>query len=329
LAWASEPLLSNPAMRMTDAVIQGDLDVYHGLEKRLEMIEPSGFTHGHYHVAKTRALIKMSWDEYHENEGTALVEAALQEAKQMIEKMEAKQQDMSLDTAMLPDTEKVRPKLWKIDQNMKKSDKFHCVETSIGELEVELMWAGHQVKEMGIMHARNELDDVETLAQRAQTLFDGCNPEPKQPACIPASRLCEQPAAPVFPVVEKRPDHKTMVYFDLNKGNLNIKGPGTLDAALKFIQQYPDAYRIRIEAHTDRLASKGHNEVLSKARAKNVRDYLIEHGIDKNLFELKWFGETQPEIFCSDKDYPTHVKLAKCLQPNRRAEVFIYTPKGQ
>lgn len=322
----AEPLLSAPKMRMTDAVIQGDLDVYHALQKRMELIEPSSITHGSYHIAKTRALIKMSWDEYHENESTALVEAALQAAKTMIQRMEAKQQDISLDTEMLPDTQKVRPKLWEIAQDMKKSTKFHCVEAPIAELEVELMWAGHQVKEMGVIHARNELDDAETLAKRAQTLFDACDPAPKEPACIPASRLCQQAPAPIFPVVEKRPDHKTIVYFDLNKGSLNAKGPGTLDAALQFIRKYPDAYRIRIEAHTDRLASMAHNEVLSKARAEHVRDYLIEHGIAKDLFELAWYGETKPEVFCSDKDYPTHAKLAKCLQPNRRAEVFIYTP---
>jgi len=329
VAWA-EPLLSAPKMRMTDAVIQSDLNVYHALQKRMEMIEPSDLTHGHYHIAKTRALIKMSWDEYHENESTALVEAALQEAKKMIILMEAKTQNISLDTDMLPDTQKVRPKLWKIAQDMKKSTKFHCVEIPIAELEIELMWAGHQVKEMGMIHARNELDDAETLAKRAQTLFDACDPKPIEPACIPASRLCEQPAPVLFPEpVVQRPDHKIIVYFDLNKGKLNAKGPGTLDAALKFIQQYPEAYRIRIEAHTDRLASTAHNEVLSKARAEHVRDYLIHHGIDKNLFELEWFGETQPEVFCSDKDYPTHTALAQCLQPNRRAEVFIYTPTSK
>jgi len=203
MLWSSlvsaEPLLSAPTMRMTDAVIQGDLDVYHGLQKRLELIEPSDLTHGHYHIAKTRALIKMSWDEYHENESTDLVEAALQEAKAMIQKLEAKQQDISLDNEMLPDTMKVRPALWKIAEDMKKSNKFHCVETPIAELEVELMWAGHEVKEMGMIHARNELDDAETLAHRAKVKFAACDPKPVQPACIPASRLCQQAPAVVFP----------------------------------------------------------------------------------------------------------------------------------
>ncbi len=327
LAWGMEPLLSNPGMRMTDAVIQDDLKVFHGLEKRSETLDVDAIKHGHYQRAKVRALLKMSWDEYHENEGTALVEAALQEAKKTLILMEEGKQDISLDTEMLPDTQQVRPKLWRMAEDMKKSTKFHCVEEPIAELEVELMWAGHQVKELGIIHARNEMDDAEALAHRAQQLFDGC--EPEQPACIPASRLCQQPVIPVFPVVEKIPDHKTIVYFDLNQGNLNAKGPGTLDAALKFIREYPDAYRIRIEAHTDRLASTNHNIILSKKRAEHVRAYLVAHGINPDILEVKWFGESQPEVFCSDKDYPTHAKLAKCLQPNRRAEVFIYTPKKE
>jgi len=337
LLWSSlvgaEPMLSAPEMRMTDAVIQDDLKLFHALEKRLELLDADSIMHGRYHVAKTRALLKMAWDEYHENERTELVEAALKEAKSMLEAMEAKQQDISLDTDMLPDTQKVRPKLWLLAQEMKQSNTFHCVEEPIAELEIELQWAGHEVGELGLIHARNELDDAENLAKRAQTLWDACDPVQEEPACIPASRLCEQPLAPMFPVAEPvvvtPPEHRTIVYFDLDQGNLNAKGPGTLDAALQFIQQYPDAYRIRIEAHTDRLASEAHNMPLSKRRAEHVRDYFIEHGLAANLFEIAWFGETKPEIFCSDELYPTHDDLAACLQPNRRAEVIIYTPKGE
>ena len=325
----AEPMLSAPEMRMTDAVIQDDLKVFHALAKRMEDAPGADVAHIKYHKAKIQALLKMSWDEYHENERTALVEAALKEAKRLIELVEANQHEISMDSEMLPDTMKVRPKLWQIAQEMKQSHKFHCVEEPIAELEIELMWSGHEVKELGVIHARNELDDAETLAKRAQDMFDHCDPVPEaKPApesCIPASRLCQQPV--IFPEVKKRPNHRTIVYFDLNKDNLNAKGPGTLDAALKFIQKYPDAYRIRIEAHTDRLASLKHNEKLSKSRAEHVRDYFVQHGIAADLFEIQWFGETQPEVFCSDKAYPTHAALAACLQPNRRAEVFIYTPE--
>jgi len=321
LVWA-EPMLSAPEMRMTDAVIQADLKVFHELAKRMEDAPGADVKHIKYHKAKIQALLKMSWDEYHENERTELVESALKEAKRLIEAIEANTREISLDSEMLPDTMKVRPNLWLIAEEMKQSNKFHCVEEPIAELEIQLMWVGHQVKELGVIHARNELDDAEALAKRAQELFDHCDPE--EP-CIPAARLCEQPQPPIFPEVKKQRNHRTMVYFDLNKGNLNAKGPGTLDAALKFIQQYPDAYRIRIEAHTDRLASVSHNEALSKKRAEHVRDYFIQHGIAEDLFEIAWFGETQPEVFCSDKAYPTHDAVAACLQPNRRAEVFIHT----
>jgi outer membrane protein OmpA-like peptidoglycan-associated protein len=48
------------------------------------------------------------------------------------------------------------------------------------------------------------------------------------------------------------------------------------------------------EAHTDNKGSKQSNQKLSEARAKAVREYLINKGIDGSRLVAKGFGETVP-----------------------------------
>jgi len=329
LVWA-ETTLSEPDLRITDAIVDADLQKMHTVQRRLDKLDVRTVANGRYHKAKAQALLDFTWDEYHENDRTGAVEAAFSYAQELIAALEQGKTDISMETRLLPGTRIVDQGDADAIAAMKKDEHFHCAQEPIAAQEIYLLWVGHEYDELGWRHTRNEQKKADDMARKAKDLMAQCTvpaPQPESP-CIPASRICEQPAQPpVLPIVKRPaiPSHRTIVYFDLDQHNLQATGPGTLNAALKFIQQYPDAYRIRIEAHTDRLASTAYNEKLSQQRAKQVRDYMVQHGVNRDIVEIAWFGETRPVVFCDDKDYKTHQALAACLQKNRRAEVLLYT----
>jgi outer membrane protein OmpA-like peptidoglycan-associated protein len=51
---------------------------------------------------------------------------------------------------------------------------------------------------------------------------------------------------------------------------------------------------IEISGHTDNIGSSVHNQKLSENRAKSVRSYLLEMGIDASRVQFKGYGDTQP-----------------------------------
>ena len=53
--------------------------------------------------------------------------------------------------------------------------------------------------------------------------------------------------------------------------------------------------KLRIEGHTDSVGSNSFNMRLSDARAKSVRDWLVDkEGVDPDMLSAKGFGETRP-----------------------------------
>lgn len=85
-----------------------------------------------------------------------------------------------------------------------------------------------------------------------------------------------------------------------------------LDILVYSLKAYPDI-QIEIHGHTDSFGSRPTNQTLSEKMAKNVRDYLIEKGIDSKRITEKGFGEEKPIA-------PN--TTAKGRDMNRRIEIF-------
>ena len=51
---------------------------------------------------------------------------------------------------------------------------------------------------------------------------------------------------------------------------------------------------IRVEGHTDSKGSAKYNKKLSVKRAKAVKDYLVQHGIQQSKISTRGFGEVSP-----------------------------------
>ena len=77
---------------------------------------------------------------------------------------------------------------------------------------------------------------------------------------------------------------------------------------------------VRIEGHTDSDGDDEYNRQLSDGRARAVRAYLVEHGVEAARLEAVGYGETQP---IADN------LSASGRQQNRRVEVIIKNPSTE
>jgi outer membrane protein OmpA-like peptidoglycan-associated protein len=59
---------------------------------------------------------------------------------------------------------------------------------------------------------------------------------------------------------------------------------------------------IEINGHTDHFGKQDYNLRLSQRRASNVKDYLIEHGIDANRIKIVGRGDQSLIAKIEDKD---------------------------
>jgi type IX secretion system PorP/SprF family membrane protein len=107
------------------------------------------------------------------------------------------------------------------------------------------------------------------------------------------------------------------VNFDKNSSYLTRGSYLELDKVALFLQNNPNMY-IRINGHTDYIASDEYNQWLSDRRAKRVFDYLVDKGIPAEHMMWIGFGKRAPIA-----DNSTEEGRAK----NRRVEVEVVKGK--
>jgi outer membrane protein OmpA-like peptidoglycan-associated protein len=85
------------------------------------------------------------------------------------------------------------------------------------------------------------------------------------------------------------------IYFDYNKATIRPESMPSLERIAKevFLGKYP-TLRVRIEGHTDSIASEAYNQRLSEARAAAVKNALVEYGVPADRLETVGHGETRP-----------------------------------
>jgi OOP family OmpA-OmpF porin len=114
---------------------------------------------------------------------------------------------------------------------------------------------------------------------------DRCPGTPKGVSVDPAG--CPLPASAA-------PSLTLHLEFAYNDAAVRPEFAGELQTAADFIKAHPGS-RILIEGHTDSIGSVEANLALSRARAAEVRRYLVEkYNLDAGRFEIRGFGETRP-----------------------------------
>lgn len=83
------------------------------------------------------------------------------------------------------------------------------------------------------------------------------------------------------------------VYFNLGDARILEASHAQLDNLVKYLKDNPEL-KILIEGHTDNQGDQMLNQRLSLDRAYNVRNYLVEKGIDTKRIQFKGHGSSIP-----------------------------------
>lgn len=105
------------------------------------------------------------------------------------------------------------------------------------------------------------------------------------------------------------------IEFDNGKSSLKQEMYADLNKIVNFLYDNPD-FKLKISGHTDSYGSNEFNLQLSKDRAKNIRDYMVEFAsIEPNRVQWEGYGSSRP-IVAEDSE--------EAMSINRRVEFEIY-----
>ena len=83
------------------------------------------------------------------------------------------------------------------------------------------------------------------------------------------------------------------IFFEYAKARITPSSMGEIRQVARFLRRN-DSIRIELAGHTDSIGTRRSNLVLSRERARAVRNSLIELGVDAGRIEAKGYGETRP-----------------------------------
>lgn len=106
------------------------------------------------------------------------------------------------------------------------------------------------------------------------------------------------------------------VVFDFNKATLKPQSLEALDKVAGILQDRPN-FHLELSGYTDDRGTEQYNIELSKRRAAEVRDYLVQKGISVSRIKSEGYGEANPvETNSTDEG----------RQANRRVEFKLFMP---
>ncbi|MGD9133907.1 MAG: OmpA family protein, partial [Desulfobacterales bacterium] len=79
------------------------------------------------------------------------------------------------------------------------------------------------------------------------------------------------------------------ILFDFDRFELKSRYYSDLDEIAVMLKQNPDA-KIEIKGHTDNVGTAAYNQRLSEKRARTVKSYFVQKGIEKDRLFPKGFG---------------------------------------
>ena len=150
---------------------------------------------------------------------------------------------------------------------------------------------------------RRRVPPPAVAARRPSTARPEPIPPPAAPPLLPALAALPPGTAVALP----------SLYFTQSTANLLPASRPTLNALAQELRQRP-ALRLEIAGHTDNVGEPDRNLRLSQQRARVVRRYLVQQGIDSLRLTARGYGGTRP---VADNRAPQ-------LRPrNRRVEVVV------
>jgi outer membrane protein OmpA-like peptidoglycan-associated protein len=104
------------------------------------------------------------------------------------------------------------------------------------------------------------------------------------------------------------PPDKIRLYFELGETNPIAIGERKLESVQRFLREFPNL-QLDIIGHADRIGSIEQNQALSLARAEQVRQLLVNRGIDASRLTVRGSLELPPGI-----DPQQSLDLSRCVR---------------
>jgi OOP family OmpA-OmpF porin len=105
----------------------------------------------------------------------------------------------------------------------------------------------------------------------------------------------------------------TPVFFEFDRYNLQAKYHSNLDIVVSTLKTNP-TFKIQIQGHTDNIGTPEYNMSLSEKRAREVKWYVVNKGIDASRMTTIGYGATKNT---ASNDTPDG------RAQNRRAEIIV------
>lgn len=86
------------------------------------------------------------------------------------------------------------------------------------------------------------------------------------------------------------------VYFEYDSAGLSPDARQALDQNVRWMQKNADR-GVTLEGHTDERGTPEYNLALGENRARRVREYLVQLGVDAERLSILSYGEEKPAAF--------------------------------
>jgi outer membrane protein OmpA-like peptidoglycan-associated protein len=105
------------------------------------------------------------------------------------------------------------------------------------------------------------------------------------------------------------------IVFEFDSIRIRPQMMPVLDAVVAALKEHP-TMRLAIEGHTCDIGTAAYNQTLGERRARAVRDYLVQHGIEAQRLSTASYGEDRPRF---DNTQPQTRRLNRRAVPVLRA----------
>jgi outer membrane protein OmpA-like peptidoglycan-associated protein len=109
-----------------------------------------------------------------------------------------------------------------------------------------------------------------------------------------ASVAYRHPAEEKAPKVKEEVIRTNKIHFQYDKATIMPSSDPILDGIVSTIKSRPEIDHVTIEGHTDGKGSEEYNQRLSDRRAASVLDYLVSHGVPRNMLSSVGKGKSEP-----------------------------------
>ena len=294
----AQTALTPVEQRITDQAIRGDMAFIRAHQARLKALNDSGDNpHSAYHYAKALHWVDFALDEYEMKNRSGIIEQALNEGGKLIEALEQKRSAISMDTPILPLSEKLRNDLWAAAETLKANkDGFKCAGGDVARMEVQLVWAGHIQRDLGWRSAKPHLQAAERYYRDALAAAATCpRPVAAAPAPEAVKRAVDDAALAKLPPAKQIEILADRVHFAYDRASISSATAPILDRVASLLRANT-AINLTIEGHADERGGERYNVALSQRRADAVRAYLMAAGVAAPRMKTAALGKSKPEI---------------------------------